>query len=167
MPSLNGILLWVALVGGLALVLALAALLLAMAALRRARRQTTRLNHLLRDSQATDIEQVLGDQWRSLRTAEDAVSHLSGRLDRIEAILPRALQHVGIVRYNAFPGAGAELSFSLALLDDKSDGIVLTGLYGREETRVYAKPLSHGTSRYQMSSEEKEAVRAAAEGSAQ
>lgn len=163
MPSLNGVLEWIALAGVVGLLLAVIALLLAVAALRRARRQTERMNALLRNSQATDIEQVLGEQWRALREAEDGVRALARRLTSVEEVLPRTLKRVGMIRYNAFPGAGAELSFSLALLDDARDGVVLTGLYGREETRVYAKPLSQGKSQYQLSAEEKDAIRVATE----
>lgn len=164
MPALNGVMQWLAIAGAVGLIVALLSLILAVAALRRARKQAARMSHLLRNSQATDIEQVLSDQWRSLRDAEDGVASLSARVGQVEAVLPRTLKRVGLIRYNAFPGAGAELSFSLALLDDGRDGVVVTGLYGREETRVYAKPLQNGTSQYQMSSEEKEAVRVATEG---
>lgn len=164
MPWLNGIVQWVALAGAVGLLVAAVALAFAVTALRRTRRQVARMNNLLRNSQATDIEQVLSEQWSSLRRAEEGVSALSDRVGRLEAVLPLALKRVGLVRYNAFPGAGAELSFSLALMDDQRDGIVLTGLYGREETRMYAKPLRSGASQYQMSSEEKEAVQAATEG---
>jgi hypothetical protein len=80
------------------------------------------------------------------------------RLDALESRLARAVQHVGLVRFDAFPGAGGRLSFSAALLDDEGSGIVLTAIAGREETRVYCKPLRQGASPLPLSPEEKEAV---------
>jgi len=72
-----------------------------------------------------------------------------------------SVQKVGIVRYNPFSNVGGKQSFSIALLDGNNDGIVLTSLYGREGSRVYAKPLKNGVSEYSLSSEEKEAIEAA------
>ena len=121
------------------------------------------MDRILRHSQATDIEELLHEQWQALREAQTSADVASARLDRAEAALGRALQHVGMVRYNAFPGAGAELSFSIALLDPARDGLVISGLYGREETRIYAKPIAAGTSRYPLSDEEREAIASARE----
>lgn len=66
-----------------------------------------------------------------------------------------------LYRYNAFDKTGSDLSFSLALLSDQGDGLVLTGIFGREDTRVYAKPVSGGLSDYTLSEEEKEAIKVA------
>jgi len=72
-----------------------------------------------------------------------------------------ALRHVSVIRYDAFGDMGGRLSFSAALLDDAGDGLVLTSINGRQETRVYAKPITDGGSSYNLSSEEEEAIRQA------
>jgi hypothetical protein len=59
--------------------------------------------------------------------------------------LRACLQKTSLVRYDAFPGVGGEQSFSLALLDAEGSGIVVTGLYGRHDMRVYAKPVIAGS----------------------
>ena len=56
---------------------------------------------------------------------------------------------------------GGKQSFALALLDCKGDGVVLSSLYGREESRVYAKPVKGGLSEYTLSKEEEAAVQQA------
>jgi hypothetical protein len=68
---------------------------------------------------------------------------------------------VGLLRYDAFEDVGGRLSFSCALLDEHGNGVVLTSINGRQETRVYAKPVTAGTSSYNLSSEEGEAIRQA------
>lgn len=163
MPELIRLAPWLGLAGAVGLVLGIVALIFAGASVAASRRLAHRMDKIMRNSQATDIEELLHQQWQSVREAQAGVDVASARLDRAEAALGRAIQHVGIVRYNAFPGAGAELSFSVALLDAVRDGVVISGLYGREETRIYAKPVAAGASRYPLSDEEREAIRAAVE----
>ncbi|MFS0725133.1 DUF4446 family protein [Paenibacillus sp. 1P07SE] len=66
--------------------------------------------------------------------------------------------HIGFHRYNAFAEQGNDLSFSLALINAQQDGVVLSGLHSRDETYVYAKPLSGGESPYALTPEEKHAI---------
>jgi len=68
---------------------------------------------------------------------------------------------VGVIRYNAFGDVGSDLSFSMAIVDDAQNGVVITSIFGREESRVYAKPLTAGTSVYKLSEEEQAAIRKA------
>ena len=74
---------------------------------------------------------------------------------------PRALRHVGVVRYDAFGDMGGRLSFSAALYDDNGDGLVISSINGRSETRTYAKPLVDLRSDHTLSPEEDEAIRLA------
>ena len=76
----------------------------------------------------------------------------------------QALRHVAVVRYDAFGDMGGLLSFSVALLDDAGDGLVLTSINGRSETRTYAKGVQAGGGEQPLSPEELEAVEQAAAG---
>ncbi len=67
----------------------------------------------------------------------------------------------GIYRYNAYKDTGSDLSFTLALLNEKNDGVVLNGIYSRETSNIYAKPVINGNSAYKMTDEEKEAIKRA------
>jgi hypothetical protein len=75
----------------------------------------------------------------------------------------RALRHVAVVRYDAFGDMGGRLSFSAALYDDNGDGLVISSINGRSETRTYAKPLVGLASDHSLSPEEREAIEAARE----
>ena len=72
-----------------------------------------------------------------------------------------ALRHVGLVRYDAFADVGGRLSWSLALVDDGGNGVVLTAIHGRSEARSYAKSLAGWTCEQPMSPEEEDAVASA------
>ena len=69
-----------------------------------------------------------------------------------------ALRHLAVVRYDAFGDMGGQLSWSLALLDDGGDGVVLTSINGRSEARTYAKNVAGWTCDQQLSPEEEEAI---------
>ena len=69
-----------------------------------------------------------------------------------------ALRHLAVVRYDAFGDMGGHLSWSLALLDDGGHGVVLTSIHGRSEARTYAKNVSGWTCEQQLSPEEEEAI---------
>ena len=68
------------------------------------------------------------------------------------------LRHLAVVRYDAFGDMGGHLSWSLALLDDAGDGIVLSSIHGRSEARTYAKNVAAWTCDNQLSPEEDEAI---------
>ncbi|MCL5108250.1 MAG: DUF4446 family protein [Chloroflexi bacterium] len=95
----------------------------------------------------------------------DEVQHLGARVDGLaEACaglrgdMKLTLRRVGIIRYNPFGDTGGDQSFALALLDDQGDGVVLNSIFGRNESRVYAKPVKGGKSKYTLTAEEDQAI---------
>ena len=73
-----------------------------------------------------------------------------------------ALRHLAVVRYDAFGDMGGHLSWSLALLDDAGNGVVLTSIHGRSEARTYAKNIAAWACDQALSPEEDEAHELAA-----
>lgn len=69
-----------------------------------------------------------------------------------------SLHRVGLVRFNPYHDTGGEYSFAVALLDEQGSGLLLTGLYHRDQTRVYAKLVRGWTSDQELMDEEREAV---------
>jgi len=86
------------------------------------------------------------------------LSSVEGRMHDLRADVADALRHVAVVRYDAFRDMGGRMSFSAALLDDAGDGLVITAIHGRAETRSYAKGVKGGTSDQQLSPEERQAI---------
>lgn len=68
------------------------------------------------------------------------------------------LKKIGMIRYNAYKDTGSELSFALAILNEHDSGIVLNGIYGRDTSNIYSKPIFEGKSEYALSKEEEKAV---------
>ena len=98
-----------------------------------------------------------------LRVLSRQVRRLAGARGGGEAggVDPQALRHVGVVRYDAFGDMGGRLSFSAALFDDNGNGLVISSINGRSETRTYAKPLVDLRSDHTLSPEEQDAIREA------
>jgi len=83
---------------------------------------------------------------------------LAEDLARTRRDLSQALRHVSVVRYDAFGDLGGRFSFSAALLDDSGDGLILTSIHGRSETRTYVKGITQGRSDIDLSPEERKAM---------
>jgi len=108
------------------------------------------------------LDQVLDDILRRLDRNDERIGALSSLQQELEGLLRRGtLRSVGLVRFNPFPDAGGDQSFAIALLDAEGTGIVLSSLHARTDTRVFAKPVNGGRSRYALSDEEQDAIRQA------
>jgi hypothetical protein len=80
------------------------------------------------------------------------------RLDELEKIVKRDVHRVGFIRYNSFDDVGSDLSFTLAMLNDEGDGVVVTSIYSREETRTYGKAVRKFVPQQGASKEEQSAI---------
>jgi hypothetical protein len=107
------------------------------------------------------VRGLLQGQQEQVRRLEQAIRALNATDKRQAETMRAAIGHVALLRYDAFEDVGGRLSFSCALLDDRGNGVVLTSINGRQETRVYAKPIQEGRSAYNLSLEEEEVLRQA------
>jgi hypothetical protein len=102
------------------------------------------------------------ESGRRRRTGAEAlpedVHGLRQEVAALRAEAKDALRHLAVVRYDAFGDMGGHLSWSLALVDDGGNGVVLTSIHGRSEARTYAKSIAGWTCEQQLSPEELEAV---------
>ncbi len=125
----------------------------------------SKLNHayeLLQVAEGREtIVDVMGRTMDEFGDLRDDVLRLEGGLAATRRDLAAALRHVSVVRYDAFGDMGGRFSFSAALLDDAGDGLVITSIHARSETRTYLKGLSAGDSDITLSPEELQAVRLA------
>ena len=90
--------------------------------------------------------------------ARSEAQALGRRLSTLEALGATDLSQAGFVRYDAFAGSGAGLSYALALLNRQGDGVVLTSIYSRDDTRTFGKPVAGFKPTVQASAEELEAI---------
>ena len=105
-----------------------------------------------------NIEELLKEYIKRVETVEAKNGEIISYCKLIDENIKRCTQKIGIVRYNAFKDVGSDLSFTLAILDDYNNGVVLNGIYARDNSNIYAKPIENGQSKYILSEEEKESV---------
>ena len=86
------------------------------------------------------------------------LTNLKSRLAALELQAGRSLQNVGFVRFNAFPDVGSELSYALAVVDERGNGFIVSSIYSREEVRTYAKAVRNFAADKEVSTEEREAL---------
>ncbi len=98
---------------------------------------------------------------RAARAVAECTALVNGSLGSRGTVDPRALRDLAVVRYDALSEMSGQLSFSVALLNALGDGVVLSSINGRSETRTYAKIVRSGTGAQALSPEEERAVRAA------
>lgn len=113
---------------------------------------------LTKGTTGKNIENILMDY---IEKADDVEKKLSAAFNEIENLNNRfsfCVQKIGVIRYNAFENTGSDLSYSIALLNESNDGVVLTGIHGRAETVSFAKPIINGESSYNLSAEEIQAL---------
>lgn len=105
-----------------------------------------------------NLEQLLNSQLKQTEDNQENIEKILERVKALEENSKKTFQKTGLVRFNPFKETGSNQSFSVALLTKENNGFVITSLYGREENRVYAKPINKGKSEFSLSDEEKEAI---------
>lgn len=142
-------------------ILAFLSIIIAISNSIKTHRVIRRYKRLMRGIDNKNLEAMLTHHLNSVENVLVKVEDLEHNFKLIVNNLEYCLQNVGIVRYNPFAQMGGDLSFSLALLDKNGDGIVLTGLFSRNSSSVYAKPITDGSSTYPLSQEEIQAIQKA------
>ncbi len=110
-----------------------------------------------------NIEEDLENYMYRVERVERQNTEIISYCKNLDDEVAKCIQKVGMVRYSAFKDTGSDLSFAVAMLDEKNDGVVFNGIYSREMSNIYAKPVKNGVSEYTLSEEEKEAIRRAIE----
>ncbi len=105
-----------------------------------------------------NVEEILRAYISKVEEVDKQNKEIYEYCHQLDNDITKCIQKIGIVRYNAFSDTGSDLSFALALLDERNTGIVLNGIYSREMSNIYAKPVNDGTSKYTLSEEEKQAI---------
>lgn len=108
-----------------------------------------------------DLEKVLANQLKESEKQGKDIKKIFAKIKELTENSQKSFQKIGLVRFNPFKNGGGDQSFSIALLDLKNNGFVITSIYGRDGNRIYAKPVDKGQSEYSLSGEEREAIKKA------
>jgi hypothetical protein len=120
-----------------------------------------RLRRLFGEGEGVGLDELLDRQFKRLDTVAERVEALNRLHHELEALSQQSIQKVGVVRFNPFADTGGDQSFAVALLDAAGNGVVLSSLHGRADTRIFAKQVQAGRSKHALSEEEQDAIRKA------
>jgi hypothetical protein len=120
-----------------------------------------RLRRVLPQGESGGIDEILDRQLKRVDSLSERVDALNKLHHELEDLTQRTIQKVAVIRYNPFADTGGDQSFAIALLDSRGNGVVLSSLHSRTDTRVFAKAVQGGRSRYQLSDEEQDAIKKA------
>lgn len=156
--ELAGLLVVISLAGVAILAAVVVALQIRLSALRKA--YASALDPSRREDLFQSVERQAGD----LDSLREDLHVVHGNTERLRDLLRSTVSRVGVVRYDAFEDMGGALSFSAALLDEHGNGMVISAINGRTETRTYAKAVVDHRSEHNLSAEEQQAIEQARAG---
>lgn len=128
---------------------------------RRARGLEAQLSALTRGDDGESLADILEAHLDKVYAVARRQDELDGRASALEERARHTLQGISLVRFNNFDDTGGNQSFALAVADPESNGVVLSSLHARNQTRVYGKAVARGVAEGALSAEESEALREA------
>jgi len=120
-----------------------------------------RVTKLLEGKDAKSLEDTLVHIINEIKRMNTVQENTEVVLKDISKRLKTSLTGVGVVRFNPFTNSGGNQSFAIALLDEHGNGVIISTLYGREKTSIFAKPISKYKSEFELTKEESEALKQA------
>lgn len=120
-----------------------------------------RYRQMMGGVEGSNLERMLMEHIDETKQVVKKNELLEQELNRQKDILLTAITKIGIVRFCAFDDVGGDTSFAVALLNSDNDGVVFSSIFGRDDSRTYAKPLVRGSSEYALTEEENQAIKKA------
>ena len=105
-----------------------------------------------------NLERMLIGHIDEVKSVVAKNQELEAENKRLDAWLQTAITRIGVVRFRAFEDMGSDLSYAVALLDSHNNGVILSSIFGREDSRSYVKPIKDGQSTYTLTEEEQQAL---------
>lgn len=125
---------------------------------RKIKKLTKKYKSFMFDSSAQNIEEMIQGFMNKVNDVHNKNRDIELKINSIERDQLNCIQKIGVVRFNAFENVGSDLSYSIALLDKNDDGVILSGIFSRDSSTTYAKPIIAGNSKYPLSAEEIQAI---------
>ncbi len=127
----------------------------------RLKKLSHRLELMTIGADSSSLADTLTETLRRLAETEHRTELVEHSVGVLQAKMPGCVQRVGMIRFDAFENVGGQQSFSIAMLDGQSNGIVLTSMFSRTDIRVYAKSIKNGLASHPLSQEEEQALKEA------
>ncbi len=141
-----------------AVVMAFVLAVLLIVSLLKIRKLNKKYSAFMKGANGKDLEASIFSRFNEMDKMKTDIEYIFGKLNIACDMLLTAYQKMSIVKYDAFKEMGGKLSFSMALLDDKNNGCILTSVHTREGCYTYIKEIIKGESFVVLSEEERKAL---------
>jgi len=120
-----------------------------------------RLKRFFIGKKAKDLEDTIITLENDITKLKQSKEKAEKEISAINQKLKKSIRGLETIRFNPFPDQGSNQSFAIGMLNEDEDGVVLSSLYSRERMSIFAKPIKNGKSEYELTEEEKEALKKA------
>ncbi|MFA6353467.1 MAG: DUF4446 family protein [Candidatus Paceibacterota bacterium] len=120
-----------------------------------------RLKRFFLGKKAKDLEETIVILEAEISKLNKAKEEIEKNITSINSKLKKSIRGLETIRFNPFPDQGSNQSFAIGMLNEEGDGLVISSLYSRERMSIFAKPIKKGNSEYELTTEEKEALKKA------
>lgn len=136
------------------LVIILLLFIIVISLMKSTKKLEKKYRRLTRGVNNKNLEELIISKMEEVEKAVAKADEAINECKVIKEEIKGCVNKVAIMRYKAFSDVGSDLSFSIAILDSYNDGVIITGIYSRQDSITYAKPVDKGISRYELSEEE-------------
>lgn len=120
-----------------------------------------RLKRFFLGKKTKDLEDTIATLGEDISKLKQAKENMEKEIVVMNSKLKKSIRGLQTIRFNPFPDQGSNQSFAISLMNEEGDGVVFSSLYSRERMSVFAKPIKNGKSEYELTMEEKEALKRA------
>jgi hypothetical protein len=120
-----------------------------------------RLKRFFLGKKAKDLEDTITILENEITKLNKSKENIEKEIAVINTKLKKSIRGLETIRFNPFPDQGSNQSFAIGMLNEEGNGLVISSLYSRERMSVFAKPIKNSKSEYELSTEEKEALKKA------
>ncbi|HPK13911.1 MAG TPA: DUF4446 family protein [Candidatus Paceibacterota bacterium] len=118
-----------------------------------------RLKRIFSGFKAKNMESLIAEVTKKTKELEEERKKTELQISSIDKRLAQSIRNIETVRFNPFPQAGGNQSFAISLLNDEGNGVVISSLYARDRTSLFAKPIKAGQSEFELTKEEKSVLK--------
>ncbi len=118
-----------------------------------------RLKKFFAGKKSQDLEELLTDILKQVENVKKTQIEINKHLSIIDHKQKKTIRGIETIRFNPFEGGGGNQSFAISFINDEGDGVILSSLYARDRMSIFAKPITNGSSEFELSSEEKEVLK--------
>lgn len=118
-----------------------------------------RLKRIFSGFKAKNMESLIAEVTKKTKELEEERKKTELQISSIDKRLAQSIRNIETVRFNPFPEVGGNQSFAMSLLNDEGNGVVISSLYARDRTSLFAKPIKAGQSEFELTKEEKSVLK--------